>query len=59
VVLRYETVARRHEEDLLRPVRFWKRWDFWKAVGGVAVFTVLLCWTVARMACSPQMTRHL
>lgn len=58
VLLRYELIARKQEEAA-RPVRFWRRRDFWKALGSLAGLLTIAYWLVMRFACAPQLTRHL
>lgn len=58
VVLRYEVHARKEEAGVYRP-RWWKRKEFWKVVALLAGLVVLGYWVVSRVACAPQLTRHL
>lgn len=59
VILRYEVIARKSEEEALAPRRWWRRRDFWRIAGLLAGTTAITYWVLSRFACAPQWTRQL
>lgn len=59
VVLRYELQAASHEVESMRPLPFWRRRDARRLVVLVLGMVALAYWLITRVACAPQLTRHL
>lgn len=59
VLLRYELVARRNEEEALSPRPWWRRRDIWRALGLFLGTIAFGYWIITRFIIIPQWTRHL
>lgn len=59
VVLRYEVVARRHEEEATHPTPWWRRRDTWRVIALLLGIVVVGYWVTTRFIFVPQLTRHL
>lgn len=59
VVLRYEVLARHHEEEASNPTPWWRRRDTWRVIGLLLGMAAVAYWVATRFIFVPQLTRHL
>lgn len=59
VVLRYELQSRTDEGASVRPLPFWRRRDARRLVVLILGMGALMYWLITRVACVPQLTRHI